>query len=473
MRENDARDLFSEDSLKIALWGKNNLSWKLHAGQKVIDEAFRNVDKFLFVANCARRFGKTFWVATECIRVAQSKEKARVKVATAFLTDLEEFMIPLFEQVMEDMPDHMRPVWNESKKKYRFSNKSEIQLIGLDKKKNAGRGNYCDLYVFDEAAYIKNVSYIYSSVVIPMTMYRKGARVLMLSTPPESPDHDFRKFCTKAKLEGGYVELNIDKNPMVTPEIRKIYRDECLTETDWLREYMCQFVTDQTKAIIPEMLGYKHARAPKDENYKHYHKYVSMDLGVRDLNVTLFGYYDFLRAKLVIEREHVMSGPTMTTPKLHKAISEIELELWKDEKGKPTEPYKRVADNNNPLLLLDLGSIHNMFFHSTSKDDLHAMINKVRVWFQSGRVEIDESCTVLLETLRCGIWTSNREKFDRSEVLGHYDAIASIMYLIRNIDEATNPIPVKVGFDQVNFSKDEQIEKLKKLSGMRGLKVRA
>lgn len=449
-----------ENLAKMVLWYRNNISWKLHAGQKVIDDVYRKLNKFLFVGNCSRRFGKTYWLATECVRVARSKDKARVKVATAFLTDLEEFLIPIFDQVMDDMPEDIKPQWIESKKKYRFKNKSEIQLIGLDRKPNAGRGNYCDLYVFDEAAYIKNVSYIYSSVVIPMTMYREGAKVLMLSTPPKSPDHDFKDFCLKAKAEGGYVELDIDKNPMVTPEMQKIYRAECLTETDWLREYKCQFVTDQTLAIVPEMRAYDYKRGPKSEHYDLLHKYNAMDLGVRDLNVNLFAYYDFPRAKLVIERELVMGGPEMTTPKLHKEISKIEQELWQSK-----EPYKRIADNNNPLLLLDLGAIHNMFFHSTSKDSLYAMVNQMRVWISAGRIEIDESCVYLVDSLKYGVWNEQRSEFARSKVLGHYDALATLMYLVRNIDEATNPIPLKVGFDQVNFDQEEQLEKYKKLSG--------
>ena len=450
-----------------ALWLTNELGYKLHSGQQVIDQVYRSVVAKLFVAICARRFGKTYWVAVVCVMVARSIKNGRIKVASAFLKDVEEFIVPAFDLVMDDMPDDLRPKWNESKKKFRFKNGAEIQLVGLDRNPNAGRGNYCDLYVFEEAAFIKDLKYLYSSIVVPMTMYRKGARVLMITTPPQSPDHDILDFCIKAKRENAYVELDIYKNPMVTPDMIEEYKKECLTETDWLREYLCQFVTDKSKAILPEMLGYNYKRGPVCENYKYFHKYVSMDLGVRDLNVTLFAYYDFTRGKIVIEREHVMSGPSMTTPILHKELSAIELELWRDEKGKPITPYKRVADNNNPLLLLDLGSIHNMYFHSTSKDNLHAMVNTLRVWINQGRLEIDESCKVLIDSLKYGIWNDSRTEFARSKTLGHYDALASLMYLVRNIDEETNPIPIKASFDQVIDLVDEKQERYKHLLGAR------
>lgn len=447
---------------KTILWQRRELSYMFHEGQQVIDKAYRQVQNKLFVANCSRRFGKTYWVVIECIRVALSKPNARVKIATAFLTDLEEFIVPAFENVLNDAPESVRPRYIASKRKFWFFNKSEIQLIGLDRKPNGGRGNYCDLYVFDEAAFISNLTYIYSSVVVPMTMYREDAKVIMISTPPKSPDHDFKDFCIKANRENAYVKLDIYQNPMVTPEIIEEYKKECLTETDWLREYLCEFVTDETLAIIPEMKGYDYTFKPRDEYYQFYHKYVAMDLGVRDLNVTLFAYYDFKRGKICIEKEDVMNGPQMTTTLLKSRIETIENELWNG-----VEPYKRVADNNNPLLLLDLGSIHNMFFHSTSKDNLHAMINNLREWIKHGRVEIHESCHFLIDSLKFGLWNERRTEFARSKVLGHYDAIAALMYLVRNIDEHTDPIPIKVGFDQYYDGEDNNFTALKALRGKR------
>jgi hypothetical protein len=245
---------------------------------------------------------------------------------------------------------------------------------------------------------------------------------------------------------------------MVTPQMIEEYKKECLSETDWEREYLCKFVTDSTLAIIPEAKNLVPVSVPKPEHYNVYHKYCGMDLGVRDFNVTIFAYYDFKRAKLVIEREHIINGPEMTTPKLHAEISQIEKELWDG-----AEPYKRVADNNNPLLLLDLGSIHNMFFHSTTKDSLHAMVNNLRVWIAGGRIEIDPSCEFLIDSLKFGIWNERRSEFGRSKSLGHYDGIAALMYLVRNVDEHTNPVPFKLGPNQIYIGEQEDYSDLKRV----------
>jgi hypothetical protein len=38
--------------------------------------------------------------------------------------------------------------------------------------------------------------------------------------------------------------------------------------------------------------------------------------------------------------------------------------------------YRRIADNNNKILINDLGGIHKMPFIPVRKDDLHAMVNQ-------------------------------------------------------------------------------------------------
>lgn len=419
---------------------RGNLSWKLHAGQHVIEKAYREVTNTLFVGNCSRRLGKSYWAAIKCIEKAISTKSARVKIATAYQTDLEEFILPAFTLALEDCPEPIRPKWNASKKKFRFKNGSEIQLVGLDKNPNAGRGNYCDLYIFDEAAYIRRLSYLYSSVVVPMTARRPGARVIMISTPPPEGDSEFPELCQKARRENAYVELDIFKNPLIDAEERERLHRECLAEDDWEREYLCKFVVSKSKAIIPEFIDSAIKVNGRDEFFKYYHKYDAMDLGVRDKTVCLFAYYDFKRAKLVIESEYVINGPEMTTDKLAEDLKAREAALWPE-----LVPYRRVSDNNNLLLLQDLGRLHGIHFSPTNKEELHAMVDEVRWWVKQERIEINPECTELIGCLRYGTWNDKRREFARSKVYGHFDALAALIYLVRNINQEENPIPVSHG----------------------------
>ena len=166
------------------LWRRGSLSWKLKPSQKLIEDAFSNVKGKLFVCNCSRRFCKSYWAAKKCLEKALSKPKQKIKFASAFANDLEEIIIPAFNFLLEDCPSELIPEWQVSRKKFIFKNGSEIQLIGLDRNPNGPRGQFCDLFIFEEAGFINRLDYLYSAVVIPMFKGRPDAMVIMKSTPP-------------------------------------------------------------------------------------------------------------------------------------------------------------------------------------------------------------------------------------------------------------------------------------------------
>jgi hypothetical protein len=65
----------------------------------------------------------------------------------------------------------------------------------------------------------------------------------------------------------------------------------------------------------------------------------------------------------------------------------------------------------------------------------------VRIWVNAGRVIVSPKCQQLIGSLTYGVWNENRNNFDRAPLYGHFDALAALMYLIRNVDVRTNPIP--------------------------------
>lgn len=426
------------------LWRRGNLAWKLHKGQEVIEAAYKKVTKKLFVANCARRFGKTYWNCVKAVEKALTCENTlpRIKVAASTRTELREFIIPSFELILQDCPEDIAPRWVSSESKYVFDhNGAEIQLIGLDKSPDGGRGNYCDLYIFEEAGFIANLLYLYSSVVAPMTLRRPGARIIMSSTAPPTPAHPFQEFCERAQKQGAYVELNIYANPLMTPEDIEEAKAECLDESEWLREYMCQFVVDKTRAVTPEWSDDLVGEVERPVHFNYLHRYVAMDLGVKvDLTAIVFGYYNPSDKRLIIEDEADISGPTMTTLGLRDLIRQKESLLWPMLK-----PYRRVADNNNPLLLQDLGSLHGLHFVSTGKDELAAMINELRLMLKGKRILVSPKCVKTLGCLRYAIWNKKRSALDRSNLYGHFDHLMALVYLVRNLDQNTDPIPRLAG----------------------------
>lgn len=454
------KEIISRNEIVALLWQRGDLSWKLHAGQQVIENAYRNVNGKLFISNCARRFGKSYWGVCKVLESAL-KSKSKSIVATAFQSDLVEFILPAFDEILSDCPSQLRPVFNKARNLFVFKNGSQIKLVGLDKKPNGLRGNKLNgTILLDEAGFISNLGKIYSSVIIPATMY-SNAKVIMISTPPVSPDHDFKKFCEKAILENAYVKLTIHDNPMVTPEMIEEYRKECLTVSDFNREYLCAFEVDEALHIIPEFDESKHTfeGSKRDEFFKYYRHYVCFDIGVVDPSAFIYSYYDYSKQKLIIEYESELQGKDVTTENINS-----NLELFDDYK----KPFKTIADNNNYILIQDLNSRYKKIVIPVKKDELHAMISELRWQFKTDKILISKECKKLISQLQNGIWNKNKTEFARQS--GHHnDFIAALVYLIRGLNEYESPIPTTYGstFDtistQQNNEQSQSINELKKL----------
>lgn len=435
------------------LWFRGRLNYKLRPEQKLIEAKFNEClqrKQLLFDFNCSRRLGKTYWAVKKAIEYARDPQikQARIKYGAAFQTDVEEIVIPVFNKILEDCPTQLRPKFLSSKKKYIFPHQiggrwthekgGEIKLVGLDKNPDGIRGGYADLILLEEAGFISRLLYLYSSVLVAMTMKRPKPMIVAFGTPSDTPSHDFHTLSEKAKMEDAYLELNIYNSSVLTPEEIENYKRECLNESDWLREYMCQWVIDEQRAIIPEFDETQNVKkVERDENFQYYHKYEIMDLGVkRDKTVCLFGYRDFKRAKTVITHECSMTGPSMTTNKLATLIKETQKKAFDDY-----PVWMRKADSDNPLLCQDLTAVHGLPFSATDKESLHAMVNQLRMNIHE--YEIDPECKELRGCLNTALWNTNRDKFDHSEVFGHFDALAALVYFERNVDKLTNPIPAK------------------------------
>lgn len=467
----------TKEHARELLWERGDLRFKLHAGQSKIERAYRSSFGPFFVANCSRRLGKTYWACVKAIEVALGCKNnlPRIVYASATKVDLKNFVIPAFETILADCPDDLRPIWRSSDSKYVFPhNGAEILLVGLDKRPDGGRGNYCDLYVFEEAGFIEKLDYLYSSVVSPMIITRPGAKILFASTPSMTPGHPFQAFCEFAQERKSYVELPIHENPMLTADQVAEIKEETIRaggETTWLREYMCQHVIDENMAIVPEW----HPRYELEVVRPHYfelcHRYVSMDLGVKnDFTAILYAYYDTQTSILWIEDEDQIKGPAMTTPLLAELIRAKEHQLWPHME----EPYRRISDNDNPLLMQDLGHLHDLHFTPTGKDEIHAMINDVRTLIRGNKVRVDPRCSQLIGCLRTGIFENHKRKaMGHSKVYGHYDHLAALIYLVRNLDRNPPKIPETYGmekglnlYDRATKKQAEEVENLSILLNM-------
>jgi hypothetical protein len=187
-----------------------------------------------------------------------------------------------------------------------------------------------------------------------------------------------------------------------------------------------------------------------------------MDIGGRHKTVIIYGYYDFRKSILQVIDESVLTGQDTTTDLIAKTVQERESQLFRDF----AEP-RRIADNNNVILLQDMSILHQVHFSPTSKDHLIAMVNELRVFVGQGRLRIAENCKETIGCIKTGIWNKQRTQFDVSDLYGHFDALASLIYMVRNLDQHTNPIPL-TGTAQpythnIRFDRIESDNKLKNM----------
>lgn len=433
------------------LFRRGNLDHVLHGGQIRIKDSLGKIPRQVKPILCARGFGKTRFGAAKSVATCIRKT-ARVKIGTEFQTDLEEFLLPNFEAVLQDCPKDALPKWKSSGSKYVFPNGSEIKLIGLDRKPNGLRGTHeTDLIILEEAGFISKLETIYYSVIVPTTMHRPNCEILLPTTPPEALDHFFWTLFDLANLQGDVPVLTIDDNPLLTADdIRRIEDDMGgRTSTAFQREYLCKRIPDGTRQLTPEFSKELHvAEFNRPAYFDFLIKTSALDSGVRDHTVQLYSAYDFPTAILHIEDELVLTGNEVITDTIYKRTVQAETELG----------YKRAdrwADNDNLILIQDLnkaGSDDKSGRHwtPTSKDSVEAGVNMVRLWLKNGRIRISSKCRFLIGTLETALWNKNRTDFDRSKVFGHADALSALIYLIRNVNTRTNPIPATFQVDLDN-----------------------
>jgi len=75
------------------------------------------------------------------------------------------------------------------------------------------------------------------------------------------------------------------------------------------------------------------------------------------------------------------------------------------------------------------------------------MVNEVRLLVGSGQILVNPRCKMLIGSLKYGIWDNKRKEFAENKVYGHFDHLAWLIYMVRNLNKTTNPIPASHGFE--------------------------
>lgn len=458
------KEINKSDALDT-LWRRGILYWKLDSCQKKMYDKHHSSTYRKVVLNCSRRIGKSYTLIVLALEYAMKYPNSQIKYACPTALMAQNTVLPSMREIMKDCPEDIKPNYIKSEKTFHFKNGSIIQVVGTDEG-NAERlrGTASHLSIIDEAGFMDDLPYLLNSILLPQALTTNG-KLIISSTPPKSPAHPFMKLIIEAQKHDSYIKKTIYdavediKND--APHLKNRLNSEVIEDLkqsvggelsiDWRREFLCEVSRDASSSVIPEFTDALEAKIVQEwEKPPRFDGYVSLDLGFVDLTGVLFAYMDFKSAKLIIEDELLINGYDMTTQSLADSIKLKEKTLWSDPKTGMEQPaYLRIADADL-VVLNDLNRMHKLSFIPGRNDNPEGAINEVRLKLQSEQIIINPRCKNLIFQIKAGTWAKNRRTFTRSEEAGHFDLLAALMYLVRNVQWNKNPYPLL--YDTPGFS---------------------
>lgn len=445
----------SLNEARAKLWEAGVLTWKLRSHQKKLYDSYTKCTDKIIVWNCSRRLGKSNTLCILALETCLKTPFSIVKYCCAKQKDARSIIREIIRPLIEDCPADLRPEYKTQEGMYLFPNGSVIQITGLDGgRADSIRGGSAHLAIIDEAGLVKDLQYVITNVLLPTTLTTKG-KIILASTPPRSPSHPYvTQYLNAARIKGNLVTMTVYDNPYIdADELNNIIEEHHLKEKDpeFRREYMAEIIIDANYAIIPEFSDTKDKIVKEWKRAPFYDGYVAMDIGVKDLTVVLFAWYDFLAHKIIIEDEYVVNGQRYNTNTLAENIKLKEKEVFSDRvTGEQLAPFLRVSDTALTVLN-DLFTTHSLRFLPTRKDEADAALNNVRVMMQNEKIIIHPRCKTLINHLNSGVWNKNKTSYERSSDFGHFDAIDALKYLVRNVQTTKNPYPAGY-LDRSNYN---------------------
>jgi hypothetical protein len=501
------------------LWRKGNLRWKLDDHQLRIYDPYREFEQRrmvepklgihrVFQVDCGRQVGKTHGTGVIRTEDGLNPDFANETILVGANTEvaLKELVIPTINTIIADAPEDIRPRFFTSRwgmrAGYHFpSTDAVMKLVGFENPDDL-RGPGLRGATISEAGFVNKLAYAVNSVLLPMFSRRPKATLILESSAPKDANHPFdRIFKPDAEKRRAYVFMTIDDNTAL-PEEEKLALVEAaraINPDEADREYYGKRTRDRTRVLVPEFSTSQHVAL--QERPAHAVGIAAMDPGMRDLFFVGWGYWDAVRAKLVVERD--WSGRNKSTGFVAELIKATELDLYGTaaelayvdrRKGMdPREEMRRIlrvlsgeeapdqgsglglfppTDANalcwwngeefarNPVLRVsdtdarligDLTYDQGIQCTATEKDDAEAALYALRNAFRDGKIEINPRCGDLVRHLESGRWNERRTDWERfhegaeAELYGHFDGVAMLVYMWRMVQHLrhVDPFPPK------------------------------
>lgn len=436
-------------------WRIGNMRYKLHSGQHRIYDVVRHVttspgDDVINLA--ARRFGKSYiscaFAVEDCIRNPDCIVRI---VGPELYQTIEIVDFNLTKIALDAPPGLVKPTKNG---RVWMIGQSQIHIGGFDRKnvkRNLGK-EALNIYTEEACASRSNeFDFAMREILAPQLFHTRG-RFVHATTPPEDLNHSFIiDFIPRSKAKGLFFKFTIDDNPRADEFMRAdaIEKSGGAHTTAYKRNYLCEFVREDEKSIVPLFNRYRHTA--EMERPKHANWTISVDLGfARDLSAACVSFWDADR------RVHCIFDAAVWPRATDTATIVRELKAM-EARHNIVNPARFVDDD--PRSIADLHTIHRYSVAIPSKDELNAMLAAMNVSFGNEEIEIHPRCEHLILSLEAGLWNERRTDFERTDMLGHWDSGMAALYGYR-MQDRRDPRPPHGGLTEAeHYIPDTRITK--------------
>lgn len=363
-----------------------------------------------------------------CLEEAIKHAGSNILFITPVNKNVDRYVMDIASQLLGDCPDELRPEWLPQKAIYLFPNGSKIFCVGSSNQSYENlRGARVNLAVIDEAQRMDELEIIVDEVIIPSLLDSDGF-LLMFGTVPRQPGNPFmRRYVKDAERENAYAEFDIYAAGY-PPERIAFFRSQVSQEA-WEREFECKRNADKKLNVTPNWKSEYVQFIERPTHFPFLQSYTALDIGgALDQTHLLFGYYDSVLGKLIIDDEAVWAAQESRVDRIAESVKRKEKEM--------SRKILRVSDTNNFILMKELQEKHRLFFFPVKKGpgSLEAHLERLNIWIETGRIIVSPRCKVLMHELKFGSWNKTRTDLARSEG-NHCDGLIALAYMLTIVND--------------------------------------
>lgn len=428
--------------LHEVLWRRGDLEFLLWTQQIVIWAAMNNIPPGVteFVILCARQFGKSTMGVLRALSRAIKHRDCCILIMGPDTKQTKDIVGPKMRFLTKTAPKGLIKQMKSENRYHVYhdlnpnaSDYTEIIIGGMNENSTSQRGKTVQEIFVEEIVDAREDDFVESmaSDLGPALTHSKGGLITFLTTLPKVPDHPFiTKTIPKAIANNAYAMFTIYDNIALTQQ----QFDDCvdraggLNSNDFKREYMCEVVRDREIVVLPDWDEKLHVGELFLPEYMHMH--VTIDWGgVRDKTVAVLHFYDYLNDVDVFWDERVFPNHTPTNM-IIATCKEMEAEYL--SMRETHRIHSRYIDAPAQMVYVDLIQEPYKYYAAIpTKPDFKSSVNTLNSRFKQGKAAIHPRCKFLVLSARSGVFTKNKEDFERTDALGHMDGIAAMMYAVR------------------------------------------